>query len=181
MHRNFLRSSLPGLAFILVCCLVLRSNSAASSAPTLSQQLIGTWRVVTAGDILADGTFRPFVEYGPHPLGYLMYDNTNHMCVSFSNPNHPQWANAEKPTVQERATSYDAVYVYCGTYEVIESESRIIHRPELSSWPHFVGTDQSRIVHVQGDQLTLSGRETAPNSTMERYEIVWQRVHPASK
>ena len=58
--------------------------------------LIGTWRLVSAGNIHEDGRFEPFAEYGPHPIGYLMYDVTGHMCVSLANPNHPRWANAER-------------------------------------------------------------------------------------
>jgi hypothetical protein len=49
------------------------------------------------------------LEYGPNPIGYLMYDPTGHMCVSLANPNHPHWANPEKPTDAEKLRSYDEV------------------------------------------------------------------------
>jgi ketosteroid isomerase-like protein len=77
--------------------------------------LVGTWRLVSAGTFRKDGAFEPYPEYGPNARGYLMYDGTGHMCVSLANPNHPRWANAEKPTDAEKLRSYDAFFAYCGT------------------------------------------------------------------
>jgi hypothetical protein len=75
-------------------------------------RLIGTWKLVSAGTFRSDGKFEPYPEYGPNPIGYLMYDPTGHMCVSLSNPNHPNWANPEKPTDAEKLRSYDAFFAY---------------------------------------------------------------------
>ena len=73
-------------------------------------RLIGTWRLVSAGTFRSDGKFEPYPEYGPNPIGYLMYDPTGHMCVSLANPNHPRWTNREKPTDAEKLRSYDAFF-----------------------------------------------------------------------
>ncbi len=158
-------------------------NSAAPAAghavPGVRERLIGTWRLVSAGTFRADGTFEPFSEYGPNPKGYLMYDTTGHMCVSLSNANHPRWANPEKPTDAERLRSYDAFFAYCGGYEVLEKESRVIHRPEVGSWPHYIGTDQSRNFRFEGDRLILSSEETPPGGEHRRYQITWERVYTA--
>jgi len=114
--------------------------------------------------------------YGPHPVGNLIYDPTGHMCVSLANPNHPNWVNAEKPTDAEKLRSYDAFFAYCGTYEVREKENRVIHRPEMGSWPHYIGTDQNRNFRVEGDRLILSEEETPPGGERRRYQITWERV-----
>src|ERR1700730_3883823 len=105
---------------------------------------MGTWRLVSAGTFRSDGKFEPYPEYGPNPIGYLMYDPAGHMCVSLANPNHPPWVNPKKPTDAEKLRSYDAFFAYCGTYEVRDKENRVIHRPEMGSWPHYIGTDQNR-------------------------------------
>jgi hypothetical protein len=141
-----------------------------------TQRLLGTWRLVSAGTFRSDGAFEPYPEFGPHPIGYLMYDKTGHMCVSLANPSHPRWANEEKPTDAERLRSYEAFFAYCGTYEVGEKEGRVIHRPEMGSWPHYVGTDQSRNFRLEGNRLILSEEETPPNGEHRRYEITWERV-----
>jgi hypothetical protein len=136
-----------------------------------------TWRLVSAGEFDAQGAFAPFPEYGPKPSGYLMYDRTGHMCVSLANPTHPRWADAAKPTVEEKARSFDAFFGYCGRYEVREKEGRVLHLPEMGSYPHYIGSDEFRDFRLQGDQLVLSGVEKSPGATeAKRYEIKWERV-----
>ena len=149
-----------------------RNNSKQSDA----SRLLGTWRLISAGNIDNNGNFEPFPEYGAHPIGYLMYDTTGHMCVSLANPNHPKWANTEKPTDAEKLESYRVMFAYCGTYEVQEKQHRVVHRPEMASWPHYVGTDQFRPYRFEGDRLILSDKETAPNQESSVYQITWQRV-----
>jgi hypothetical protein len=146
--------------------------------PGARERLVGTWRLVSAGTIQADGTLEPYPAYGPNPIGYLLYDTTGHMCVSLANPNHPHWANAEKPTDAEQLRSYQAFFAYCGTYEVREKEGRVIHRPEMASWPHFIGTDQSRNFRFEGTRLVLSSEETPANGERRGYRISWERVGP---
>ena len=146
------------------------------SRESVRDRVIGTWQLVSAGTFRSDGSFEPYPEYGPNARGYLMYDSTGHMCVSLANPNHPHWANAEKPTDAEKVRSYDAFFAYCGTYEIREKEGRIIHRPEMGSWPHYVGTDQNRKFRLEGNRFILSAEETPPNGEHRQYQITWQRV-----
>jgi hypothetical protein len=153
------------------------TTGAVHGEPGASERLIGTWTLVSAGTFRPDGTFEPYPEYGPHPKGYLMYDSTGHMCVSLANPNQTHWANPEAPTEAERLRTFDEFFAYCGTYEVREKESRVIHRPEMGSWPHYIGSDQSRNFRLEGDRLILSGEEeTPPNGERRRYEITWERI-----
>ena len=147
-----------------------------SSERGTRDRLIGTWRLVSAGTFRRDGAFESYPEYGPNPIGYLMYDPTGHMCGSLANPDHPHWANPEKPTDPEKLRSYDAFFAYCGTYEVREKESRVIHRPEMGSWPHYIGTNQNHNFRLEGDRLILSDEETPPGGERRRYQITWQRV-----
>ena len=83
---------------------------------------------------------------------------------------------AEKPTDAEKIESFRVMFAYCGTYEMQEKEHRVIHRPEMASWPHYVGTDQSRPYRLEGNRLILSGHETAPGDGSQRYRITWERV-----
>jgi hypothetical protein len=152
---------------------VQTSGPAVSSS---SDRLIGTWKLVSAGTFRSDGKFEPYPDYGPNPIGYLMYNPTRHMCVSLSNPNHPNWANAEKPTDAEKLRSYDAFFAYCGTYEVRDKEHRVIHRPEMGSWPHYIGSDQNRNFRLEGNRLILSDEETPPGGERRRYQITWERI-----
>jgi hypothetical protein len=152
------------------------STSQTKSVQPLAARLLGTWRLISIGSIRADGTLEPEPGLGPHAIGYLMYDATEHMCVSLANPNHPRWVNPEKPTEAERLRSFDVMFAYCGTYEVQEKEQRAIHRPEMASWPHYVGTDQFRNIRMEGDRLILSEKETPPSGELHEYQITWERV-----
>ena len=157
----------------------VRSQSA-SSNPSALDRLFGTWRLVSDGTFRPDGSFEPFPEYGPHPIGYLMYDKTVHMCVTLANPNPPHWADPAKPRHAERAMSHRAMEAYGGTYGVREKEGQVIHRPELAEWPHYIGSEQVRNFRFEGDRLILSLEETPPNGERRRYQITWQRVSSTS-
>ena len=175
-----MKTSLLFFLFLATSIIASAQNGAnvgaAHGEPGAGDRLIGTWRLVSAGTFRSDGKFEPYPEYGPNPIGYLMYDPTGHMCVSLANPNHPRWANPEKPTDAEKLRSYDAFFAYCGTYEVRDKENRVIHRPEMGSWPHYIGTDQNRNFRLEGDRLILSDEETPPNGERRRYQITWERV-----
>ena len=167
------------LSLSLVLASVVTSAQTSPSMPHATGAagpLIGTWRLVSAGNIHKDGRFEPFAEYGPHPIGYLMYDVTGHMCVSLANPNHARWANADKPTDAEKIESFRVMFAYCGTYEIQEKEHRVIHRPEMASWPDYVGTEQVRPYRLEGNRLILSGHETAPGDEASDYQIIWECV-----
>ena len=151
-------------------------TSQTGSQESVRDRVIGTWQLVSTGTFRRDGSFEPYREYGPNARGYLMYASTGHMCVSLANPNHPHWANAEKPTDAEKVRSYDVFFAYCGTYEIREKEGQIIHRPEMDSWPHYIGTDQQRNFPLEGNRLILSAQETPPNGEHRQYQITWQRV-----
>ena len=140
------------------------------------ERLIGTWRLVSAGELRPDSSFQPFPEYGPHPIGYLMYDSTGHMCVALANPNPRHWVDPAKPTDAERVLTHRGMNAYCGTYEVREKEGQVIHRPELAEWPHYIGSDQARDFRFEGDRLILSAEETRPGGERRRYQITWERV-----
>ena len=146
------------------------------SEPSARDHLIGTWRLVSAEALRPDGSLQPFPEFGPHPIGYLMYDKTGHMCVTLANPNPPHWADPAKPSDTERAMSHRAMEAYCGTYEVREKEGRVIHRPELAEWPYYIGSVQVRNFHIEGDRLILSLEETPPNGEKRRSQITWEKV-----
>lgn len=176
-----MRTILIGSLSLVLAASSLLAQGPATLAPnpaelSAASRLAGTWRLISAGTFSKDGAFEPFPEYGPHPIGYLMYDSTGHMCVSLANPQHPRWANPEKPTDSEKLHSYDVMFAYCGTYEVQEKEHRVVHRPEMASWPHYVGTDQSRSYRFEGNRLILSDHETAPNGQPSAYRIIWERV-----
>jgi Lipocalin-like domain/Domain of unknown function (DUF4440) len=144
------------------------------SQPSARERLLGTWRLVSDFEIHPDGSRRS--EYGPNPLGYLMYDKTGHMCATLATPNTPRWTDPAKPTDQERVITHKSMEAYCGTFEVQERVGQVIHRPELAEWPHYIGSDQIRHYRFEGDRLVLSLEEIVPGGEKYAYEITWRRI-----
>lgn len=151
------------------------SQAAVTSPESTRERLLGTWRLVSDFEIRPNGSRRP--EYGPNPLGYLMYDKTDHMCVTLANANMPRWTDPAKPTDQERVLTHKSMEAYCGTFEVRESTDQVIHRPELAEWPHYIGSEQVRHYRFEGDRLVLSLEEIVPGGEKYAYEITWERVN----
>src|SRR5580693_759943 len=115
MAFSWYRCLLIGAALTVVPLIGPASKTSERTESPTRERLIGTWHLVSAGTFRKDGAFEPYPEYGPNAIGYLMYDNTGHMCVSLANPVHRPWANSEKPTSEEKIRSYDGTFAYCGT------------------------------------------------------------------
>jgi hypothetical protein len=142
----------------------------ASPAPTLQEQLRGTWRLVSyerKESEGADWTRR----FGDDPKGYIMYDGTGHMMVEFEKmPAPSKFASGDdwKPTADEARAVYLGYIAYFGTYTVDEKAHAVTHHVEGSLNPGYYGTDQLRPATLDGDRLTLSDGKT--------FRVVWERV-----
>jgi hypothetical protein len=66
------------------------------TANSLRTQLVGTWRLGSATQRLADGTVRPDPQTGPKGVSYLIYTDTGHMCVVVNNPERSRQASIGK-------------------------------------------------------------------------------------
>src|SRR2546427_1446940 len=94
------------------------SQAVAQSARVAATQLVGTWRLISDTQRLADGSVRPNPQTGSRGTGYLMYSETGRMCAVLANPDRPKWKSATAPVEAELRTAFDGLVAYCGTYEV---------------------------------------------------------------
>ena len=141
-----------------------------SPAPTLEQQVRGTWRLVSYER--KEGAETPWSRsYGDHPKGYIMYDGSGHMMVAFEKmPPSPKFASNDdwKPTADEALAAYRGFVAYFGTYTVDAKAHAVTHHVEGSLNPGFFGTDQVRPAALEGERLILSDGKT--------FRVVWERV-----
>ena len=105
-----------------------------------------------------------------------MYSADGHMCAVLMNPDRPKWRNALKPTQEEKASAFDGSYGYCGPYEIDTKHSQLIHLPEVSSGPGYVGTRQIRPYQLEGNRLILSGGTVEDEPEVASWKIVWEKV-----
>ncbi len=141
----------------------------------LRAQLIGTWRLVSAAQRLADGTVRPDPQTGAKGAGYLIYTDTGNVCVVVGNPERSRWASVQAPTEAELRNAFDGLVAYSGTFEVNEAERYVIHHIEIDRVPNLTGIDRKRFCSFSGDRLVLSPAPPLPRDVKE-WTIVWERV-----
>jgi Lipocalin-like domain len=122
----------------------------ASPAPTVAQ-LVGTWQLVSVEDTIA-GKVQPSALYGPHPLGFLMYEPDGHMCATLTNGDRPGWKDPATPSDAEKIAYYDSFFAYCGTYKLDSQKSVVTHYPTIAWTPEYVGSTQPRPFRLKGGQ-----------------------------
>jgi hypothetical protein len=165
---------------VIRAALLLSSIAAAQTtkppAPNPAfRPFVGTWRLVSAVEVLPDGTSRPY-GFGPHAQGYLMYDATGHVCAQVADPDRPKWADPEHPTPQEVKTAYDGFGGYCGSYTVDEKAHTAAHIPEVALDPNLVGQPKPRSYRFENEKLIYSGTEKLEPVGESHWTMTWERV-----
>jgi hypothetical protein len=140
----------------------------------MRRKIVGTWKLVLEENTLKDGSKTH--DYGPNGKGFLMYSADGHMCFVGMDPDRPKWKNSEKPTQEEKASAFDGSYGYCGPYEIDTKHNLLIHLPEVSTGPGYVGTRQIRPHKFEGDRIVLSGGAVEDEPDLASWKIVWQKV-----
>lgn len=151
------------------------SQAAAQSADGAAKELVGTWRLISATQRLADGTVRPDPQTGPRGTGYLIYSETGRMCALLANPDRPKWKSQTAPVEAELRTAFAGLVAYCGIYEVHEAEGYVVHHIEVDKVPNLAGTDRKRYFTLSGSRLVLRPAPPLPAGVKE-WTVEWERV-----
>jgi len=151
----------------------LSSMSRAQSQDDITKQFVGTWRLVSWAQRLADGTTRQ----NPISVAYLIYTDTGHMCSVFMNPNRPLWKSATAPTPEEALSGITGMGSYCATVEIHAKEGFVIHHVEIDKSPNVVGRDRKRWFTFSGPNRVALRIDT-PELTAPVVEstLIWERV-----
>jgi len=84
--------------------------------------------------------------------------------------------NLADATPGEIKAGFEGYLAYCGSDEVDEAQRFIIHRPELSSFPNWVETDQNRCFEFTENRLTLKTPPVTVMGAVEVHSLVWERL-----
>ena len=97
------------------------------------------------------------------------------MCVALMKPSRPNWhSNEENASDSEKISAASGFSSYCGRYEIDEKNQVIVHYPEVSFNPNFIGTVQKRPYRLEGNRMTFSDVEQS--GEVERWTIVWEKT-----
>jgi hypothetical protein len=164
------------LAELTLCSFVLCATLAPSGqSSAIREFLVGTWKLVSTEEKLRNGNTRPFPDLGAKAIGYLMYTEDGHMCATLMNPERPNWrSDQETPTDNEKISAASGFTSYCGKYEIDEANHVVVHYPEVSFYPNYIGTVQKRPYRLEGNRMIFSDVEKS--GKVERWTIVWEKV-----
>jgi hypothetical protein len=143
-----------------------------SQGPSLKEQLVGTWSVISWVQSKADGT--TLRRYGESPAGIAFFDRSGQYIITVMRSDRANYASGApwQGTAQEDKATADGTITYFGTYSVSEADNSIAIHIEGSSFPNWNGTDQKRFVAIVGDRLTLTVRPP----TGDIVDVVWKRA-----
>lgn len=133
------------------------------------KQLLGTWRLKSWLFVDADGNEN--YPFGEDAQGYLLYLESGVMSAHLSTAKrtHFTTANLFAITAEEALSSYDTYQSYCGQFEI--TPNAVLHHVELSTYPNWVGTTQTRFCKIEGDYLYISNQFDDREA-----RLIWEKV-----
>lgn len=158
----------------LLTVVVMTDTSRAQSAADVARQFIGTWRLVSWTQRLADGTTRP----DPRNVGYIIYTDAGYMCYASMAANRPAWASEGSPTGAEAVATMGAPFnAYCARVEVHADEGFVLHHVEVDKVPNIVGRTRKRWFTFQGpDRVALRIDPAELTPPVIESTLLWERV-----
>ena len=123
--------------------------------------LIGIWRLVDSRAWDEQGASLA-APYGAHPLGQIAFAN-GRMLAALCNGDSDIGAGGNRAF-----SSYGGPYEFDGATLTVQVD--------IASDPRRIGGRQTRGVVLAGDRIVLSPPTRLYDGTMQRRELVWQRV-----
>jgi hypothetical protein len=145
-----------------------------SAHPISAHPLAGSWTLVAADRIDADGTRRP--DYGPHPRGRMVVGADGRYATQIYSEERLRFAAGEKSrgTAAEFAGAVIGMSAHFGTIALDTLASTITFRIEKSAYPNWEGTEQRRPYQLRGEELSYRVPPTASGNGSTAISI-WRR------
>jgi len=167
------RRSFARMPFITALGMSLLVGSAFGQQRSLTEQLLGTWTLVSHESVRPDGTRTPV--YGVNPKGVAFFDAGGHFIITVMRADRTKYAIdfPTQGTAEENKATAQGTMTYFGRYSVVEADRNIALHIEASSFPNWNGADQKRTFAIAGDHLTLTARAL---QTGGYADVVWKRA-----
>ena len=176
--RNIMRrlAVLPATTVsLLILGVALPAGDAVAQQKSLKEQLVGTWKLVSAHNVRNDGS--KVDVSGPNPKGVVIYTSNGHFAFVNTRSDLPKFASnsRDRGTAEENKAVVQGSIAYFGTYSVNEADKVITLQIEGSTFANLIGrADQKRIItSLTADELTFTNPATPGGDTRQ---LVWKRA-----
>jgi hypothetical protein len=166
------RRSLLSLSTITALSFALLPGSTVAQQKSLKDQIVGSWTLVQATDIHADGSKTN--PWGANPKGAYMFSADGRFTQMLFHSDLPKIDNRMAGTPDQNKAIAQGVVAMYGTYTVDEANKTIIVKFEGSSFAKFVGTEGKRVITSINDNELHSANPAT--STGTKAESVWRRA-----
>jgi len=139
---------------LVVHALLLVVSAAAHAAPPSAAPLAGTWTLVAADLLHANGTRTH--DYGAAPKGLLEIDGNGRYSLQIFNSERPRFAGNDKlaGTDVEYRSAVLGSSTHYGTISVDTAHGTLTFNIEAASFPNWEGSAQARQYELKGDELS---------------------------
>ncbi|MEX3174503.1 lipocalin-like domain-containing protein [Serratia quinivorans] len=137
---------------------------------------IGSWSLVSSVFKGEDG--RVNHPLGEQVLGRINYEPNGTMAAQLYSATRPCFTadDLAQGSEQELRAAFINMICYFGRYQVDESDQRVVHQVEGSSFPNWIGSRQVRFYRFSGDRLELRTVPLQFGNGVQTGELVWQRI-----
>jgi hypothetical protein len=154
--------------------LLLLLGAACGEALAQTPSIVGVWTLVS---VTVDRDGNKSQPFGPNPRGLLIFDRDGHFSLVAMRNDLPKIASNNRMTATstENREIVRGSTASFGTYTVSDPDRMFTFHIEGATFPNWVGTDETRIFTITGDQLryTNSSRSGGEGTSL----VIWKRLN----
>ena len=171
--KNLLRMKIRIIGSMAAVLSALLLPVAQAATPPATVSLAGTWTLVAADVLRADGVQAR--DYGAAPKGLLLIDAQGRYSLQIFKAERSRFASGNKQTgtPAEYQSAVMGSSTHFGTISVDPIAEIITFQIENASFPDWEGTQQARHFELHGDQLTY---RVAPRPDGSTPISIWRRL-----
>jgi hypothetical protein len=138
--------------------------------------VVGTWKLISAKSTTLNGKVDAYA-FGKMPSGFMTFTREGRMSLIMANDAREPLSVLDRDAAPagERAQAFSTFVAYAGRYS--HDGDRLVYHVEVSSIQNWVGTDLTRIIKFQGNQLSTQTPTTVKGGVKQVIELTWERVN----
>ncbi len=138
--------------------------------------LVGSWKLVSAFMKDVENGEVADAYGGPHPTGFLSYGRDHRMMAMGAYDKRIKPARVDQTTPEQRDQLFQTYFAYAGTFSV--SDGSVQHHIEVSLNETWTGTTVTRDIRFENGKLILTTRpQLRPNGRTVVITLTWEKIN----